>query len=237
MKKIFIVLAALLSAFACSEIDSERSAENLDQLYTEFIELNDELEQNRNELFTLIREYNLTQDESEQFDITKLDTLMGLPERELLRSMFKEEKDISYNGLLSTIVAKNDVIMDLNSRIEDLSVEIESLEAKLPKAYLVQRGDTHYKIVRDFLITEHGLILSEARSIAWKTSMTDNLLPGFKVWLSFDKEQQIVGTYVTQGDAKIAPMRYEQIAKNNMVQRAVEKAREQLTLSSSHIAL
>jgi len=237
MKKSVLVLAALFGTLACSEDNSTGPAQNLERLYTEFIELNNEVEQQRIDLFTLIREYNLTHHESEQFDITKFDSLMGTPEKELMRSMFKEEKDISYNGLLSNIIAKNDEIIALNGRIEDLSLEIESLEAKLPKAYVVQKGDTHYKVVRDFLMDEHNMGLDQARKIAWRTAMTDNLLPGYKIWLAFDKEQEIIGTYVTKGDARISPMRYEQIAKNNMIQKAVEKAMSQVNSSNNQVSI
>ena len=237
MKKKFLGLAAFLGLIACSQEAPKGSIQNLERLYTDFIDLNDELEQQRSDLYTLIREYNLTHDESEQFDIAKFDTLMGEPERDLLRAMFREEKDISYNGLLSNIIARNNEIIALNGRIEDLSEEIASLEAKLPKAYLVQRGDTHYQIVRDFLIAEHELDLNQARKIAWRTSMTDNLLPGYKIWLSFDKDQEIIGTYVTKGDAKISPMRYEQIAKNNMIQKAVEKAMRQGSASNNQVSV
>ena len=54
--------------------------------------------------------------------------------------------------------------------------------------------------------------------------MTDNLLPGNRIWLSYNKEESIVGTFVTQGEAKIAPMTYEQRAKRNMINKAIEQA-------------
>jgi len=238
MLKNILGLVLFLGFWGCYQ-DEKDTLVSLQENYSELTELNNDLDQQRSELFKLIREYNSTHaDSADQFDIASIDTLLGASEKDLLRGMFKEEKDISYNGLLSTIIGKNDEIRELNDKIIGLNDQIVSLENKLPKAYVVQRGDTHYKIVRDFLVNQHGMDLKQAKEIAWKTVMTDNLLPGNRIWLSYDKEQSIIGTFVTQGDAKIAPMRYEQIAKKQMIQRAVEKANASISnvsIQSSNI--
>ena len=173
----------------------------------------------------MVREFNSTRPESEQFDIASIDTVMGAPERDLLKALFKEEKDITYNGLLKNIIEKNDQIRELNEKISTLNEKIAQLENRLPKPYTVQNGDTHYEIVRNFLMNQYGMDKKQAREIAWKTAMTDNLLPGNKIWLSYDQENSVVGCFVTQGDAKIAPMKYEQIAKKRMLAKAIEEAR------------
>ncbi|MCB0732108.1 MAG: hypothetical protein KDC88_13850 [Ignavibacteriae bacterium] len=223
MFKNLLGLALFLAFFGCSQ-NTQTSIEDLESRYTELNELNNDLEQQRSDFYKLIRDFNSTRTETDQFDIASMDTLLGLPERDLLTAMFKEEKDISYNGLLSNIIQKNEEIRTLNEEITGLNEKIAQLEEKLPKAYVVQKGDTHYKIVRDFLVNQYGLDKKQAREIAWKTVMTDNLLPGNRIWLSYNKEESIVGTFVTQGEAKIAPMTYEQIAKRNMINKAIEQS-------------
>ena len=224
LKKFLVIVIVIMGFYGCAKDEKDMIAD-FESKHIELTKLNNDLEEERSDFFKLIREYNSTQSENEQFDITKLDTSMGIGEKELLQSMFKEEKDISYNGLLSNIIEKNNDIALLNNQITDLNDQIVKLEDRLPKAYTVQNGDTHYKIVRDYLVNQYGLDKKQAREIAWKTVMTDNLLPGNRIWLTYDKDQSILGTYVTQGDAKIAPMSYEQIAKRIQIQKAIENSK------------
>lgn len=232
MSKIFIGLVVLLGLIGCSQKTQVETIADLESKYTELNTLSGDIDKERNALFTTIREFNANRPESEQFDIASIDTLLGAPEKDLLRTMFKEEQDFTYNGLLKNIIAKNEEIISLNSKITELGDQIVSLENQLPKAYVVQKGDTHYQIVRDFLVNQKGMDLKQAKEIAWKTVMTDNLLPGNKIWLSYNEEEGVIGTFVTQGSAKIAPMRYEQIAKKQMIQKAIERATAQATTVS-----
>lgn len=223
MLKKIMVIAALITFVACSQED-QNTLSKLESRYGELTELNNNLEDKRNEFYGMVREYNKTQSESQQFDIASFDTLMGKPESDLLKEMFRNEDDISYSGLLKKIIAKNEEIISLNDEISNLQTKILALEEKLPKAYIVKSGDTHYQIIRDILINNYAMDKKQAHQIAWKTSMTDNILPGNQIWFSYDKDNSIVQTFVTQGTAKIAPMSFEQIAKRNMIKKAIENA-------------
>jgi LysM repeat protein len=219
LKKIMIFLVAGLFAWACNTEDENapvKSIVELQERVTKINTLNDELEGKRTQLYSLIREFNTTRNESEQFDIASLDTLMGAEEKDLLRAMFKEEKNISYDGLLKNIIEKN-------NEIASLSEKITGLEAKLPKPYEIKKGDTHYALVKDFLMTNYDMDRKQVREIAWKTAMVDNILPGNKVWMVY--ADSILATYVTQGTAKVAPMTVQVLAKKQLLEKAFEEGR------------
>jgi hypothetical protein len=173
--------------------------------------LSNQVDQKRNDLFSTIREFNKQRKENEQFDIASMDTLLGAPEQELLRVMFKNEQDVSYKGLLNTIIAKNDEIINLNEQIADL-------QERLPLPYLVKRGDTHYEIVMDFLTLRQGLSVPEAEKVAWQTAMSDDILPGNQVWLLYHEGN--VGTYVTQGSASISPLKFQILSKKRLIEKS-----------------
>jgi len=211
MLRVFLILLSGILFFSCNQGDqAPESLADLQVRVNELNNMNTNLDQQRNDLFKLIRDFNNTRPENEQFDITAMDTLMGAPERTLLKAMFADEKDISYSGLLKTIVEKNEAIAELKDQITDLSNQ-------LPRPYLVRRGDTHYEIILDYLITEKGMSKSDANKTATRTALIDDILPGNQVWLMY--KDGIVGTYVTQGDAKISPMKFISLAKKRMLEK------------------
>ena len=212
MLKSIIPVSILFILFSCNKTNqAPQSIADLQARVTELNDMNSNLDQQRNDLFHLIREFNNSRPESEQFDITSMDTLMGAPERTLLKAMFAEERDISYNGLLKTIVEKNDAIGELKKNIDELA-------SQLPRPYLVQKGDTHYEIVVNYLMTAHGLNKKDAGAVANKTALIDDILPGNQVWLMY--KDGVVGSYVTQGDARISPMKVIRLAKMRMIEKA-----------------
>lgn len=218
-KYLFLLLSlSFLAACGTNEQVAVNSVADLRVKFDQLNELNNDLESGRNQLYSLVREFNSGKAAEEQFDITSLDTLMGADEKTLLNAMFREEKDISYDGLLKVIIEKNNEIAELSQKIGDI-------EAKLPQPTIVQKGDTHYSIVREFLMTTHGLDKKQAREIAWRTSMIDDILPGNNIWLAYS--DGIVGTYVTQGTAPIPPMSVQVFAKKRMIEKAYEEGRQQ----------
>lgn len=173
--------------------------------------LSKDVEGRRTELYKLIHQYNSQLPENEQFDIASVDTTIGEPEKELVRAMFREEKDITYNGLLGTIIDKNNEIREMES-------QIAKLVNQLPAPYTVQRGDTHYDIVMNYLINEYGLNKKDAHKVAFGTAMIDDILPGNQVWLMYN--DGIVGTYVTQGTAKINPVTFQRLARRRLIEQS-----------------
>jgi hypothetical protein len=208
-----LVVAGMLLFFSCSNENNGpiQSMTDLQNRVTRLNDLNTKLETNRGQLYGLIRDYNKNLPESSQFDITSMDTVMGSSERELLRAMFKEEKDISYNGLLKTIITKNEQIAKLQENIAEL-------ESRLPVPYNVRRGDTHYEIVINYLTNQQGLSRKEAHKTAFQTALIDDLLPGNQIWMMY--KDGIVGTFVTQGNAKISPMKMSMLAKKRLLEKS-----------------
>jgi len=209
-KLIIIVVVGLF--ISCSNNgNSIKSIEDLQHRVAKLNKLNQNLESKRHEVYSLIREYNATRPDSAKFDITSFDTLMGAPEKALLKAMFNEEKDISYSGLLKAIVQKNNEIIDLKAVINEV-------RNQLPEPYVVKPGDTHYDIVLNYLMTKHGLSKSEALKVAWRTALIDELLPNNEVWLMY--RDGVVGSFVTQGTAPVAPMTVHVLAKQRMIEKA-----------------
>ena len=211
LNRILIGAAGLTLLLACNKNEAPQSISELQARVTEINSVNSDLNKQRNDLYKLIRNFNSSRPDNEQFDISSFDTLMGAPERELLKAMFAEEKDISTNGLLKTIVEKNNEIADLNAKMAELN-------AQLPVPYLVQRGDTHYEIVIDYLMKDHGLMQKQAAEVANKTALIDDILPGNQVWLMY--KDGIVGSFVTQGNAYISPMKVITLARKRMIEKA-----------------
>jgi len=213
---IIIVLAGLF--ISCNNNGgSIKNIENLQHRVAKLNELNQNIEHKRSEVYSLIREYNAARPDSARFDISSFDTLMGAPEKELLKAMFNEEKDISYSGLLKAIVQKNNEIVDLKTAINEL-------RNQLPEPYLVKSGDTHYDIVLNYLMSKHTLSKSEALKVAWRTSLIDELLPNNEVWLMY--RNGVVGSFVTQGTAPISPMTVHVLAKKKLLEQAGTSAQQ-----------
>lgn len=222
MLRIRIVLLVLAFLLGCQR--GEKPVQSIDDLQARIAKINkmnDELETRRSELNSLIREYNATHPDSARFDVASFDTMASPEEQQILREMFKNEKDISYHGLLKTIYEKNQEIGQLQAQINDL-------RATLPKPYVVQPGDTHYEVVLNYLTQEQHLPLKDALKVAWRTSLIDEILPGNEIWLMY--KDNIVGSFVTQGTAKRSPMAVHVAARQRLLARAA--AAEKITLPS-----
>ena len=139
--KLIITTVLIISLVGCNKQGGEiKSMADLKQRVDKLSNLSKDVEGRRTELYRLIHQYNSQLPEKEQFDIASVDTTIGEPEKELVRAMFREEKDITYNGLLGTIINKNNEIRELEN-------QISKLVNQLPAPYSVQKGDTHYDIV------------------------------------------------------------------------------------------
>jgi hypothetical protein len=207
--KLLLTGLSLVLLAACSKEGGPiKSLEDLQGRVNQLSSLTREVEGKRSELYGMIRTYNNQLPENKQFNIASLDTSMGASEKELLNSMFKEEKDITYNGLLKTIIEKNDEIRILKEKISDL-------QNGLPVPYVVKRGDTQYEIVMKYLIRQHGLSRKDAQKVAFSTAMIDDILPGNQIWLMY--KDGIVGTYVTQGSARIKPLAFQMMARKRLL--------------------
>jgi len=78
----------LLGLIGCSQKTQVETIADLESKYTELNTLSGDIDKERYALFTTIREFNANRPESEQFDIASIDTLLGAPEKDLLRAIF-----------------------------------------------------------------------------------------------------------------------------------------------------
>lgn len=129
-------------------------------------------------------------------------------QKAVLEQKLKNEEGIGYRDLISDILKRE-------KEVEDLKVQVQDLEKKLPSAVVVKRGDKHLNIAMEFLTKEKGLDAATAKKLALQTNLMDELVPGFKVWNFYDNGT--FGTFVTQGDASVSPYRVIQKAKQELV--------------------
>jgi len=129
-------------------------------------------------------------------------------QKAVLEKNLQNEKGIGYQDLINDILKQQ-------KEVEDLRVQIQDLEKKLPAAVVVKRGDKHLDLAIEFLTKEKGLDAETAKKLALQTNLMDELVPGFKVWNFYDNG--VFGTFVTQGDAPVSPYRVIQGAKQKLV--------------------
>ena len=138
-------------------------------------------------------------------------------EEEILRQKMNEEGDVSIKSLLQEILERNNAIRQLQE-------EIQKIETLLPRPYLVSKGETHFEIAWNFLVKEKGLAPEKANAIIKKTSLFDELVPGFKVWNFYSGREY--GTFVTQGNAAISPNEAKARVKKRLLATRDEAIKE-----------
>ena len=114
----------------------------------------------------------------------------------ILKTMLDKEDDISLKGLLQQI-------LDTKDQIEKLESEIAEVKSELPTPDIVARGDSHMGLATDYLVKTHGLPEDEAKALARRSLLTNNLAPGMEVWHFY--ADGVYGTTVTQGTARVSP--------------------------------
>lgn len=182
--------------------------------------LESDVQEKQNEIFSLMRDYKTQTGK----DLGGISTMNLTPEQQtVLEAKIKDEQNVSIKSLLQDILNRN-------KEIGDLKNQITQIEALLPKAHTVEKGENHYQVAMSFLVEEKGLDKKKAAELVEKAALFEPLVPGFKVWNFFDNEEY--GTFVTQGSAAISP---------NSVQRKVKKelvdAKDQAIAEKDKLAL
>jgi uncharacterized protein YfcZ (UPF0381/DUF406 family) len=140
--------------------------------------------------------------------------LQGLSAEEeaALDKMVKEEKDPSYQGVLSQVVEDMKTIRGLQKQVTDL-------EAKLPGDGIeVKQGDTHLAMAKKWLMEQHKVPESRAKELAERLNILETgLQKGNKVYFYFDPGKDFFGTWVSQGDAKSSPLAVVRAREMNLI--------------------
>ena len=208
---VLVILLGLMGPVACSRM-SEDGAQQIDaagpvpsnpeELLAELRTHRDRMDEVTGRMMQRLDEFNATRTgEQRTIQFSEIFTEELSPEqRDVLDTMLADEQDISYRALLEKIIADRDNIRSL----QDKTIR---LEQALPDHFvLAKKGNTHYGLSSDYLRNEAGLDAKKTAVILKDIDLTDELLPGNKVWLFYDAEQDTFRTYVTQGEAGRTPL-------------------------------
>jgi hypothetical protein len=198
---------------------NEIAAVNMQTVQPRLMEIRDletNLHQRQQEVASLFSDYK----DKVGADIPSIDILnLSEQEREILQKKMDQEGDVSIQSILKDILKKEAEIIQLKGKIE-------KIEAVLPSPHIVTKGETHFVIAFNYLVKEKGVPEDKAKEIIDKTSLFDDLLPGFKVWNFYSGREY--GSFVTQGSAAISPYEAKQRVRQRIIARR-DKALKQLS--------
>jgi len=108
--------------------------------------------------------------------------------------------------------------------INKLKEEAARITRRLPLAYEVQPGDSHWQIGYDYLTTKRGVPPEEAERMLANAYLLHPLLVGFKVWNFMDDGQ--FGSFVVQGNAKVCPRALMRVEDKKMAEEKIRLENE-----------
>jgi len=199
---LLVVVLGLLLGTACKKESTKVSSEL--EMVQKISKMEQDINAKQDEMNTLLRTYQ----QQGGKDVGKMVGQTLSPEQKtILEQKLQKEEGIAYKDLLQDILKKD-------KEVEDLKVQIQDLEKKLPNAVVVKRGDKHFELALEFL-KEKGVDPKEAKKLIYQNNIMEELVPGFKVWHFYD--QGVYGTFVTQGEASVSPYRVTQQAKQKII--------------------
>jgi hypothetical protein len=196
-----------------------------DMLLTELKEARDQIDSSTHQIYDRIGQFNARMEMLGRKQISFSQVfLQGLSaeEEQALDKLVKEEKDPSYRGVLSQVVEDMKTIRDLQTKVTDL-------EAKLPgDGVEVKPGDTHLKMAQKWLMETHHVPEARAKELTERLNIMDTgLEKGMKVHFYYDPAKDFFGTWVSQSDAKHAPLAIQRAREMHLIgerNEAVAKA-------------
>jgi outer membrane murein-binding lipoprotein Lpp len=220
MKKLFFIslIVSILFLLGCGG-DKVNNINDFQTLVQKIDQKNQDINSKQNEIQDMIKKFNQNVPEGNRVNISFDDTTQGmnLKQKQLLEDMLKQEKDVSWAGLLKQIITKNDEIASLKD-------ELFKISQKMPKPYDVKRGDNHYKVSFKYLTEVEKLGKEKADELIDKVRLIDELVPGFQVWLFY--KDDVFGTFVTQGKAKISPNIFSLITRKQALEKAMVRGKQ-----------
>lgn len=175
-----------------------------DVLLTELKDARDGIDTNTRDIYARIAQFNARMEMLGRKQINPSQVFLqglSLEEQAAFDQLIKDEKDPSYRGVLSEVVANM-------KKIRDLQTKVTEMEAKLPGDGIeVKPGDTHMKMAQKYLMDTHKIPEARARELASRINILETgLTKGNKVHFYYDPTKDFFGTWVSQGDAKSAPL-------------------------------
>lgn len=213
-----VLLACVVLSASCGREEPEPATPaiaSLDHLSQELDRLQDDVQKKNQEISQLLDTYQTRGGKlPENFGPDLTDE-----QRDLLARRFKHEK----LGLRATLQD----ILDRNKEIAALKQRIAQVETFLPSSVAAKTGDTHEKLLRDFLQAQ-GLEGGQAESLLAHVSLQSPLLPGHRVWIYY--HHGALGSWVTTGDAPASPRHAAQEAIRVLVAQRDEARQEARSL-------
>jgi predicted nucleic acid-binding Zn-ribbon protein len=175
-----------------------------DRLLTELSEARDDIDSQTRDIYARIQQFNNRMDTLGRKGVSFSQVFlqgMSAEEQQALDDLVRQEKDPSYQGILSQVV--EDI-----KKIRDLQTRVAELEAKLPgEGVEVKPGDSHPKLAREYLMKSHNIPESRAKELVARLNiMEGHLEKGWRVHFFYDPAKNFFGSWVAQGDAKRTPL-------------------------------
>ncbi len=207
---LILTLLATLVFIGCGE--QKPSYEDFLRAQKQINEKQQEILKQSDELSKIIKEVNAKYPDQQ----IKLDSSLGLsPEQEKkLSEIIQKESDISTKTMLQKLI-------DSDKKIEELNQQIKSIEEKLPKPYVVKKGDATRKVAMDYLVDIQKLSKEEAKKLVDQTGLFDEIVPGNYIYLYYN--DGVFGAFVTQGTAKYSPQVYKRAMREKRENEAYER--------------
>ena len=212
---LFVVATMLLAACGGKQM----SIEDFQSMAQEAEETSSSIVSHQEAMRDLLQAYNQTVAQDRRLEL-QLYPDRGLDEAEMQKLIvhIEDEGDASCRGLLQQIAERQETITLLRDQLDELT-------ADLPEPHRVQMGENHYTLCMDYLKNVHGLSNSQADSLVARVALTGDIIEGFQVWFLY--QQNLFGTFVTQGDAHISPTVFAKVVKNHLLEQARKQGRHE----------
>ncbi len=216
-RNIPLFVAAVLLFAACG--GKQMSIEEFQSMAREAEETSSTIVSCQESMRDILQAYNQTVLPARRLTL-QLHPEYGLAGEEMqkLVAHIDSEPDGSCRGVLMQIIG-------LQEEIDVLNEQLREITDNLPEPHRVQRGENHYTLCMDYLMREHDMSHRMADSLVARVALTGDIIEGFHVWFLYQNE--VFGTFVTQGDAHISPTVFAKVVKNHLLEQARSQGRSE----------
>lgn len=210
-----VLLLLVLSACGSRELsieDFQRMAREVEEETATIAGLHERM-------IATLQAYNQTVTAERRLEITPTpDAGLNAAQYKRLASHMDSEEDMSCRELLRDISAIQQAIDQGKHRLQEITT-------KLPTPHRVQENENHYTLCMEYLTTEHHLSRGHADSLVARVGLNSDIIEGFHIWFYYENE--VFGTFVTQGDAHVSPTVFAKVVKRHLIEQAREQGREE----------
>ena len=213
-----LIAAVAIAAFALGVVGCSKpgpgSAKTSEELLTQLKDDRQRIDETTDTMMKRIDMFNASRKPGEQTlqfaEIFNQD--LSPEQRDVLNQLVEQEKDVSYKSLLQKIIADRETIHGLQENVMRLEQSLSD------KFVVVNRGDRQSDLAMTYLTTEANLDPEKAKTLISQIDLTDELLPGNKVWFFYDPKEDLFRTYVTQGEAGQTPLAVRRAKQRQLIE-------------------